>query len=203
MVKKRLNKIKLGIKSVLITCKYKLQYGDALKMGWMNSIRGKLHIEMNTSSNMVIGKFLMSRGPLYLKCTDNAQLVIGDRCFFNNNCSVTCSERVEIGNNCMFANNLVIVDHDHRITGSLIEGNLTAKPVIIGDNVWIGANVTILKGVTIGDGAVIAAGAVINENVPPHSMAGGVPARLLKQYAEVDIDAGKSGKFNKRNRTCI
>ena len=54
------------------------------------------------------------------------------------------------------------------------------KPIKIGCNVWIGANATILPGVTIGDGAVIAAGAVVSKDVPPRTIAGGVPAKIIK-----------------------
>ena len=54
-------------------------------------------------------------------------------------------------------------------------------PVIIEDDVWAGANITILKGVTIGRGCVIAAGAVVNKSMPPYSIIGGVPARVLKR----------------------
>lgn len=54
-------------------------------------------------------------------------------------------------------------------------------PTIIGTHVWIGVNVTILPGVTIGDGAIIAAGATVTKDVPPHTLAAGVPARIIKQ----------------------
>ena len=54
------------------------------------------------------------------------------------------------------------------------------KEVIIGNNVWIGASSVILPGVNIGNNVVIAAGAVVNKNVPPNSLYGGVPARLIK-----------------------
>lgn len=46
---------------------------------------------------------------------------------------------------------------------------------------WIGDKATILPGVTIGDGAVIAANAVVTKDVPPHCVAGGNPARILKK----------------------
>jgi len=54
--------------------------------------------------------------------------------------------------------------------------------------VWIGGNVTILPGVTIGRGSVIAAGAVVNANVPPMVVAGGVPARVLREITDADRD---------------
>lgn len=58
--------------------------------------------------------------------------------------------------------------------------------VIIEKDVWIGSNVTILEGVTIGRGSTIAAGAVVNKNVPPYSIVGGVPAKVIKFYWTVE-----------------
>ena len=61
-------------------------------------------------------------------------------------------------------------------------------PVVIEDDVWCGANVTILKGVTIGRGSVIAAGSVVTRSIPPYSIAGGVPARVIKKrFSEEQI----------------
>lgn len=51
--------------------------------------------------------------------------------------------------------------------------------ILEGDN-WIGANATILKGVRIGEGAIIAAGAVVINDVPPFSIVGGIPAKVIK-----------------------
>ena len=53
--------------------------------------------------------------------------------------------------------------------------------VVIGNNVWIGDKATILPGVIIGDGAVIGTGAVVTKDVPPYSVVGGNPARIIKQ----------------------
>ena len=59
---------------------------------------------------------------------------------------------------------------------------ITSKgPVVIGNNVWIGDKATILPGVTIGDGAVIAANAVVTKDVPPYSVVGGNPAKVIKR----------------------
>lgn len=54
--------------------------------------------------------------------------------------------------------------------------------MIIEKDVWIGANVTILAGVHVGRGATIAAGAVVNKDIPPYSIVGGVPAKVIKYY---------------------
>jgi acetyltransferase-like isoleucine patch superfamily enzyme len=50
--------------------------------------------------------------------------------------------------------------------------------------VWIGSNATILPGVTVGDWAVIAAGAVVTNDVPPYTIVGGVPAKIIKRVNE-------------------
>lgn len=50
----------------------------------------------------------------------------------------------------------------------------------IGNDVWVGENVVIIGGISIGDGAIIAAGAVVSKDVPPYSIVGGVPAKIIK-----------------------
>lgn len=123
----------------------------------------------------------MSAGPLYFKCEEKALISIGNQCFFNHNCSITSASSITIGDKCNFANNVVIVDHDHKIGRFGVEEGLNTSEVRIGTNVWIGANVTILRGVTIGDGAVIAAGAVVNCDISQYELWGGLPARFIKK----------------------
>jgi len=56
----------------------------------------------------------------------------------------------------------------------------TEKDVTIGEDVWVGAGTVIVAGVTIGDRSVVAAGSVVTKDIPPDSIAAGVPARVLR-----------------------
>lgn len=56
--------------------------------------------------------------------------------------------------------------------------------IIIGNDVWIGTNVIIKGAVTIGDGAIVAMGAIVTKDVPPYSIVGGVPAKVIKYRFE-------------------
>jgi len=111
----------------------------------------------------------------------NSTLILGSG-YINNNLILSCYDRIEIGHDVAISENVCIRDSDnHDILNSAHE---KTKPVKIGNHVWIGTNVIVLKGVTIGDGAVIAAGSVVNKDIPAGCLAGGVPARVLKELVE-------------------
>ena len=64
------------------------------------------------------------------------------------------------------------------------------RPIVIEDKVWIGINSTILPGVKIGYGAIVGAGSVVTKDVPPYTVAGGIPAKpIKKRYPEETIAA--------------
>lgn len=68
-----------------------------------------------------------------------------------------------------------------------VEQGITAEGIVIEDDVWLGAGAVITDGVRVGKGAVVAAGAVVTKDVPPHTVVGGVPAKLIKT---IDGSAG-------------
>lgn len=117
----------------------------------------------------------------YLSADDGAGLFIGDDCGFSATViSAGCS--IRIGNRVMCGANVTITDSDrHPLSAATRHaGQAGAKAaVVIEDDVWLGMNVVVLKGVTIGKGAVIAANSVVSQNIPPFSLAAGVPARVL------------------------
>ncbi len=128
----------------------------------------RLRISIARGGKMKIGNYCQCRGGVYFVC-DGGSLVIGEHCFFNVGCSVTCIESVTIGNGCTFGNNVVIVDHDHDFRNEN-RGCFVASPVSIGKNVWIGANTVILRGTKIGDNCVIGAGSVVKGDIPANSI---------------------------------
>lgn len=66
-------------------------------------------------------------------------------------------------------------------TRPFVDQGITAEGIVIEDDVWLGASAVITDGVRIGKGAVVAAGAVVTRDVPPHTVVGGVPARVLRE----------------------
>ena len=71
--------------------------------------------------------------------------------------------------------NRVLIDHLEHPEHDKI------APVAIGDGAWLGQNAVVLSGVTVGRGAVVAANAVVLDDVPPRSVAAGVPARIVRE----------------------
>jgi acetyltransferase-like isoleucine patch superfamily enzyme len=68
-------------------------------------------------------------------------------------------------------------------TRPFVEQGITARGIVVEDDVWIGAGAIVTDGVRIGQGAVVAAGAVVTRDVPPHTVVAGVPARVVKEIA--------------------
>ena len=119
-------------------------------------------------------------------------LRIGSNNYFNRNLKIFCLERIEIGNDCLFAGSVSIYDHDHKFDDPNIpirEQGYEMKRVSIGNNVWVGTNVLILKGVRIGDNAIVAAGAVVTKDVSANSIVGGIPSRLIRFRTELRLAA--------------
>lgn len=113
----------------------------------------------------------------------NAEIEIGDRAEFSNNVVVVSRTSVKIGDDFLCGDGVRIMDADfHEVDPELRHlGPGKTSPVVIGNNVWLGSGVMVLKGVTIGDHSVIAPGSVVSKSVPSGVVAGGIPARVIKE----------------------
>ena len=81
--------------------------------------------------------------------------------------------------------NVVLATINHDLDPARNRKNHYA-PIKIGAHVWIGSNVTIISGVSIGEWSVVAAGAVVTKDVPPMTVVGGVPARVIKRITKTE-----------------
>lgn len=166
--------------SAVHQCMHRLAQ-EALKI--TGEINSKYHTEeeirelFRQLTENKVGKNFAVFPPFYTDCGKN--LTIGDNVFFNSGCRMQDQGGITIGDGTLIGHNVVLATLNHDLDPSK-RANMHPKPIKIGRNVWIGANATILPGVTIGDGAVIAAGAVVSKDVPPRTIAGGVPAKIIK-----------------------
>lgn len=117
-------------------------------------------------------------------CNNGGGIKLGDEVFIGPNCVLFGAGGITLGAKSMLSPGVVVASHGHR--SDLPETPMRDlpsefRPVIIEENVWVGSNATILPGVTIGGGSVIGAGAVVTKDIPPRSLALGVPAQLIRQ----------------------
>ncbi|MEI8122701.1 MAG: acyltransferase [bacterium] len=118
------------------------------------------------------------------------EIVIGNDVFIGSGSMMSCARRIVIGDHCLIAAGVRIHDNDgHPLDPVLRRQGITIQEenmasVIIGAGAWVGAQAIILKGVTIGEGAVVGAGAVVTRDVPPNSIVGGNPAKVIRQVEE-------------------
>lgn len=154
----------------------KVKLNGQIKFGKNISIRDYSNIRGNNiiiEDNVYIHENVLIRGKEYI--------TIGEGSTINRNTCIL--DKVKIGKNCSIAPNVVIVGSNHNfkdLNKIIKKQGSELKGIIIEDDIWIAANSTILDGVTIGKGSVVAAGAVVNKDIPPYSVVGGVPARIIK-----------------------
>lgn len=107
---------------------------------------------------------------------------IGSRVHFYTNVEAG----IKIGSSCDIGPEVKFVTGTHEIgDADRRAGKGKAHPIIVGQGVWIGAGVLVLGGVTVGAGSVIAAGTVLISDVPPNTLVGGVPGKVIKHLNSV------------------
>ncbi|AQQ29162.1 MULTISPECIES: DapH/DapD/GlmU-related protein [Burkholderia] len=116
--------------------------------------------------------------------TGGAGMKLGRNVFVNQNCTFYDLGGLEIGDDVMIGPNVSLITSGHPVEPSRRRDGVIAKPIVIERNVWIGAGATIIGGVTIGENAVVAAAAVVTRDVPPNTLVGGNPAKIIRSIAE-------------------
>jgi len=108
-------------------------------------------------------------------------LEIGERAFINYGGSISAEQLVRIGPRCSLGPHVMIMDNGfHRLEPDRRDERPESRPVVLEENVWLGARAIVLPGVTIGAHSVIGAGSVVTRDIPPRSLAAGLPARVIR-----------------------
>ena len=119
------------------------------------------------------------RSPFY--CEFGKTIFIGESTFINMNANMLDGAKISIGNNVLIGPNAQFYTASHSLNyRERRNWETLCKPITIEDDVWIGGNTVINQGVTIGARSVIAANSVVNSDVPPDSLYGGTPAKLIR-----------------------
>ena len=157
----------------------------------VNSVIEKPYLQLSGLNGISIGDDVTilknCRFAVYGNIT-KPSIIVGNRCYiaFGFTALSTANSKIEIGNDVLFASNVLITSENHGIDPETsipyMNQELTGNEVSIGDGCWIGEKVIILPGVKIGKKCVIGAGSVVTKSVPDFSIAVGNPAKVIKRY---------------------
>src|SRR5579863_3103944 len=156
---------------------------DCNRVGMYPRVAGRLRIENRGSIDIGDYFFVNSSWvPIELITGPEGRIQIGDDVLISFGTLIAAGSSVAVGSGSMIGPHCIISDVDipEAITASV---PVTAKPIEIGKGVWLAGRVTVRPGVRIGDGAVVIAGSIVESDVSAHSMAGGIPARMLPRFA--------------------
>lgn len=126
--------------------------------------------------NVSVGDFTYGIPCVLYDVGIDTSLNIGKYCSIAHNVTIYLGGNHRYDWNTTYPFNMFVSDFNHITGHPSTNGNVT-----IGNDVWIGSDVFIMSGVTIGDGCVIATGAIVTKDIPPYTIVGGVPAKLIKK----------------------
>ncbi|ALZ88703.1 acetyltransferase [Aerococcus urinaeequi] len=153
-------------------------YQEAIKIGMEMNTACHTPEELREIMSRLIGKEIDESFPTILyRLWEN--ITLGKNVFINSGTHFQDQGGIVIGEGAFIGHNVVLATINHDLYPKNNRKNHYA-PIVLKDNVWIGSNATITSGVTIGEWSVVAAGAVVTKDVPPYSIVGGIPARVLK-----------------------
>lgn len=139
--------------------------------------------QVHGTANIRFGTDLMLYPGIYLETQEAGAITIGDGCVLSTGVHVVSMARIQIGRGTMIGEYASLRDANHlRAPGVPMRyAGHSARPIVLGEEVWIGRGAAVLAGVSIGNGATVGANAVVTRDVPPGAVVAGVPARPIQR----------------------
>lgn len=176
----------------------RLRYANLIKLGrnvyidhgcYLHACPGGISLGDNT--------FVMHGAVLHVynfRNLPHAQISVGRDCLIGEMNVLRGQGGITIGDRVFTAPLVQILAVNHVYEDPqvpMVEQGITAEGIVVGDDVWIGAGAILTDGISVGKGAVIAAGAVVTKDVPPHTVVGGVPAKILRRISGDEAGIGE------------
>lgn len=153
-----------------------------IKRGKGSIIRRKARLDIIPSKKITLGKKSVIEDYTIIN-NGMEDIFIGD--YTHVTSRVKLVGPVTLGNYVTIGSGAQITGLTHNyldVTRPIAKQGVTPNRTVVEDDVWIGGNSCINQGITIGTHSIIASGSVVTKNVPPYSVVGGNPARILRQY---------------------
>ncbi|MBS0222184.1 MAG: sugar O-acetyltransferase [Proteobacteria bacterium] len=112
------------------------------------------------------------------------EIRIGRNVFVNQNCTFYDLGGLDIADDVMIGPNVSLITTGHPLDPSQRSAATIGKRIVVERNVWIATGATIIGGVTVGENSVVAAGSVVTKDVPPNTLVGGNPARVIRSIGD-------------------
>ncbi|TAE58515.1 MAG: acyltransferase [Nostocales cyanobacterium] len=156
----------------------------------------RLDAKGHPNNRIYLGNQVALERNVDIGCLKDTYIYIGDETFIAPNVCIAGPGNIRIGKQCMIASHSGIYANSHNFADTSIpikDQGTTCQGIVIEDDCWLGHGVTVLDGVTIGKGSVIGAGAVVNRDIPPYSIAVGIPAKVIKSRISKELLTSSPG----------
>ena len=174
-------------KSVTVLHAKRIFVGQNVKLEANCEVHGLASSGVIFGDKVTLGRGASIRPSGYYGTDIGSGIRVGHRSAIGPYSWIGASAQVTIGDDVLLGPRVVILPENHIFDDcerTIASQGVAQAAIHIEDNCWLGADVKVLAGVTIGSGSVIAAGAIVRSDIPPNSVAAGVPARVLRNRTQ-------------------
>lgn len=160
------------------------KYGAGSFLSPFSEIMNMQHITVGNNATILHSAWIMAIEE-YAGSGFKPEIIIGDNTYIGHMVTLSCTNKIIIGNDVTFGDNVYISDCTHSyedLKTSILKQKLKVGSIVIGDRAWLGKNSVVAYDVEIGEHAIVGANSFVNRSVPPYTIVSGNPARPIKKF---------------------